>query len=282
MFAKCLVWLCCLLPLMGHGQENQDEYYVPSKKKRIYPWLKNPALEVIPLKYFFSLEGAVRQDKTELSNTLGNLIQKQDAGSSPWGLMIGAMYNNRWLFETGYYSNAVQSYTYVTPRSFNAPPFRWKAKLNSIPLRVKRKLFSIGRFEKESGFYWEVGAMGLIPDNAGRIGSFTYKGLVLKGAGLAADTVFLKNQTYAKDGLKILIETGLDLNVKLARGLDVGFFVRGTLGFSNILESQMSFSGAGYQTLTAIQNSKGTGYYFGMNIRYNYLFREQYKSKLNE
>ena len=226
---------------VAQAQDPNNEYYVPTKSRKIYPWIKNPQLDVIPLKYYLSVEGGYRKDYTTLSNTLSNIIANNNADSNPWGVLIGAMYNNKWMFETGYYRTNIEAGTDVNIRG--VPGFRWQTKYTTLPLRVKRKLLSIGKIEKESGFYWEAGAQVLMPAQAERLGSYKFSALYSTGQGMPFDTLILYHQTFVRGGMKVLLETGLDLNVKLLPRWDVGFYCRGTFGFADIIYGEASFSG---------------------------------------
>lgn len=270
--------------LLSHGvakaQDPNDEYYIPSKKKKVYPWIKNPQLDVVPLKYYIGVEGGFRTDFNTLTNTLDGLIGSLNAPTNPWGVTVGALYQNRWMFETGYYRTNVEMITQVNVRG--VPDFRWQTKYTAIPLRVKRKLISIGKIEKESGFYWEVGTLAFLPAKDEQIGSFTFKALRTLGQGIPPDTLTLNQKTTVNGGAKLLLETGLDLNIKLLPRWDIGLYGRATLGLGEIIRGDASFSGKSITGLNAVQTARGNGYYFGMSIRYSYLMRDQYKSRERE
>lgn len=267
--------------LLSYGfvaaQDPNDEYYIPSKKKKTYPWIKNSQLDVVPLKYYLGIEGGFRKDLNTLSNNLDGLIGNINPLTNPWGVLVGAMYQNRWMFETGYYRTNVEMITQVNVRG--VPDFRWQTKYTAIPLRAKRKLLSIGKIEKESGFYWEVGTLAFLPAKDEQIGSFTFRALRSLGQGIPADTLTLNQKTTVNGGAKLLLETGLDLNIKLLPRWDIGFYGRATLGLGEILRGEATFSGKTISTLNALHTARGNGYYFGMSIRYNYLIRDQYKSR---
>ena len=111
---------------------------------------------------------------------------------------------------------------------------------------------------------------------SGQTGDFSLIGYNHYGRN-RVDTIRLTNSTTIRKRVTGIAELGLDYTTRLASRVEMGFYVRKYWGLGNALQSDLVYTVNNGSKAQATITADGTGWGFGISLRY--LYGRQYEVK---
>ncbi|MFD2571208.1 hypothetical protein ACFSUS_11235 [Spirosoma soli] len=217
--------------------------------------------------WYISAEGGFRNDGSTLNNTLDGLVSTSNLIKATWGVLFGYTYRNVWTVESGY----TRSPIHLSIRIANGNNPLTYTYLNNgygIPFRIKRRLGSAQHAKNGTGFWITAGGW-LVPNGSGQTGDFKLIGYSSRGRN-RIDTLRLNNTAAISNQVSGLAELGLDYTTRLSSYLELGFYARKYWGLGNALQSELTYTVNNRSQQQAIMTADGTGWGFGLALRYIY------------
>ena len=214
-----------------------------------------------------ALEGGFRSDGSTLSNSFNRLVSTATQFKGVWSVLAGYTYRNAWAVEAGYAHAPI--HLNITIANGSQPlVFTYQNSGSGIPVRLKRRIGSGKKAENGTGF-WLTGGAWLIPNGTKQLDDFKLIGYVYGGRGNRIDTLRLDNTTTTSQ-FTGLAEAGFEYNVRLSSSLELGGYLRKYWGFGDALRSDLIYSVNKSSIQYASVTANGSGWGFGMLLRYIY------------
>ncbi|UTA69013.1 hypothetical protein [Emticicia sp. 21SJ11W-3] len=273
-----LVFICLIVTFPAFCQEEDGYYRAPSQrqdiKNNVYPNLERKSVNL-----YLGVEGGLELNRSTLSNNMDGLIGKEKGNDLYWGVVLGYNMNHVWSIETGYYKNPTHLIQSV--RSGRSIPYIYKmgSGLNTIPIRFKRRVFTIDPITKNATIHVGAGVL-LSPDAQNKpIDNRGFAGLSNNAPGQKPDTLRLKSDAFLSKKAVAQAELLLELHGRVSETLSIVVFARGNIGAKGMVRSEINYS-INKQTIdTAQQLTNGISFNFGLVLRYNILRGYKYIDK---
>ncbi len=246
----------------AHRQPNVMRYV----RKQGGDYLSNRQLRETQL-WYVAAEGGFRSDISNLTESFNGLVSSTTLTKSFWSILLGYTYHTVWSVETGYTHSPVQ----LNITLANSPQpfvFNYQNVGNGIPIRIKRRLGSAKQAANSSGLWLTAGAW-LIPNVGQQLDDLVFTGYSTRGRN-RLDSIRLDMTTTSSSQITGLAEAGFDYTTRISSFLELGLYLRKYWGLGNALRSDLTYkvnSGAGQP---ASVTSNGTGWGFGLALRYIY------------
>ncbi|MDQ1089210.1 hypothetical protein [Siphonobacter sp. SORGH_AS_1065] len=263
MIRRFFFLLFLLSSLAARAQEIPTYYELPHR--RINP-VQNPMRH----RWYLGLEGFLRSDQGVLTSSLGGLITSQPSVTkASWSVLVGYSYRDRWNVEAGYARAPIhnQLTLVIAPQPYD---FTFKNESHAAVIRLKAKLFSTTQPKEKAGF-WLTGGAWLVPNSGKYVDGFIMEGY--RFSRFHTDTISLLSQTHTAMQVTPLLELGVEYNVRLSNRLEMGFYGRKLWGFRPSIYTDLTYSENNVQTQTSKLTGNGTGWSFGLALRYTYSFK---------
>lgn len=218
--------------------------------------------------WYVGAEGGFRSDVSTLSNTFNGLVSNPTQTKAVWGVTLGYTYRNSWSVETGYGRSPIHLSIKIA-NGQNPLAFDYQNSGYGIPLRLKRRIGLGNRSANGTGFWLSAGAW-LIPNGNGQMDNFRLIGYSSRSRGSRTDTLRLNNSATAPNRLTGLAEVGVDYAVRLSSFLELGAHVRKYWGLGTALRSELTYTINSTSETRATMTADGTGWGFGIALRYIY------------
>jgi len=251
-----------------HAQEIPTYYELPHRRT-------NPVSNPMQHRWYLGLEGFLRSDQGLLTSTIDGLItSRPSVTKATWSALIGYSYQDKFNVEAGYSHAAIhnQLTLVIAPQPYD---FTFKNESNAAVVRLKAKLFSTTKPKEKAGF-WITGGAWLIPNSGKYVDGFIMEGY--RVSRFHTDTISLLSQTRTATQLTPLVELGIEYNVRLSNRMEMGFYGRKLWGFQPSIYTDLTYSENNVETQTSKLTGNGTGWSFGLALRYTYSFKRSVKS----
>lgn len=235
----------------------------------------NPVGYPMQHRWYVGLEGFLRSDQGVLTSSLGGLItSRPSVTKASWTALVGYSFQDRFHAEAGYSHAAIhnQLSLVVAPQPYD---FTFKNESNAAVIRLKARLFSTTKPKEKAGF-WITGGAWLVPNSGKYVDGFIMEGY--RFSRFHTDTISLVSQTQTATRLTPLLEVGIEYNVRLSNRFDLGFYGRKLWGFRPSIYTDLTYSENNVQTETSKLTANGTGWSFGLALRYTYSFKRYLQS----
>lgn len=218
--------------------------------------------------WYVTAEGGVRSDASALTNSLNGLVSNATQIKASGGVLLGYTYRNAWAAEAGYAYAPV--HLNITIANSQTPLiFDYQNSGHGIPLRLKRRIGAGGRAASGTGFWLTAGAW-LIPNGSQPMNDFKLIGYTSRNRGTRTDTLRLTNNTVIVNRITGLAELGIDYSVRLSSFVELGTYVRKYWGLGQALRSDLTYTVNNTSAQQAVFTADGTGWNFGIALRYVY------------
>ena len=240
----------------------RSEYLTVHQLKEIQTW-------------YAGLEGGFRSDGGVLNNSFDGLISTTTFTKGIWSALLGYTYKNVWTIETGYAHTPIHLNVSISnnPKPF---VFNYQNSGHGIPLRIKRRLGSRSQAANGTGFWISAGAW-LIPNGNSQMETLKFTGTTAYARSHRVDSLQLNVTTTTAAHITGLAEVGLDYAVRLAPFLELGFYGRKYWGLGNAIRSDLIYKVNGVVQSPSAITSDGSGWGFGMAMRYIYGRQQEIK-----
>ncbi|GAB4037448.1 hypothetical protein GCM10028809_52600 [Spirosoma gilvum] len=222
-----------------------------------------------------TLEGGFRSDGSTLSNSFNRLVSNATQVKGVWSVLASYTYRNAWTIETGYAHAPI--HLNITIANGSQPlTYTYQNSGTGIPLRIKRRIGSGKNAENGTGF-WLTGGAWLIPNGTKQLDDFKLIGYIYSGRN-RIDTLRLDNTTTTNQ-ITGLAEAGVEYNARLSSSIELGGYLRKYWGFGDALRSDLIYSVNKGSIQYAAATANGTGWSFGISLRY--IYGRQHELKQN-
>lgn len=240
------------------------DYYKPHQvTRREYDRLLVRYGSYLAERWYVGVEGFVRVDHNQLSNSFGGLIVTNATTKPGWSALVGWTARD-WAIEAGYARSPINNQFAINPFEF-----QFQNNKNGFLLRGKRQLFSTSPQGRRSGV-WATAGFWLIP-NAGETKSrLSFEGYGRRSYTREIDTLTITSHTNTNTRSTGLLELGLEYNVKLSSRIDLGIYGRKYWGLGSSITTDLTYSVNGREQQMSTLLGRGTGVSFGIALRYTY------------
>lgn len=229
--------------------------------------------------WYIGGESGFRSDGSLLTNSFDGLVSNPTLTKTVWGLLAGYTYRNSWTIETGYTRSPI--HLNITIANSGSPlVFNYQNSGYGIPIRLKRRIGSGSRAANGTGFWLTAGAW-LVPNGEGQTGDFKLIGYSYRGR-TRADTLRLTNTTTIANSITGIAELGIDYSTRLSSSLELGFFARKYWGLGTALQANLVYTVNTTARQQATITADGTGWGFGVSLRYIYGRQHELKTSGNQ
>ena len=229
-------------------------------------------------RWYVGLEGFSRSDKNTLDQTFDGLVSTQPTTRTGWSAMAGWVSRERWALEAGYARSPIHNSLRISNGS-NPFKFHFENDKHGLVLRGKRVLRFTGRNTpdvapttksgRRAGL-WISAGLWLIPNSGRQISRLAFEGYQTHGRLSRTDTLYLTSDTQISSHLTGLAELSAEYAVPLGRRAEFSLFLRKNWGLSNSVTTHLAYTvNSGQPQLASLQGS-GTGWSFGLSLRYSY------------
>jgi len=266
-----LLLLLSLGPALAFCQDNTD-YYSPvfpkpvgSKQYTVESLLKKFGEVKIHNRWYAGIDGFVRTDKNTLSNTFDGLISTESPATYGWSAIAGWVGNENWGVEAEYARSPIHNVLLIN--GDNSLSYKFTNDKNSLILRGKRRLLFGKEYLRRSAF-WVSGGVGLIPNSGKQKDYHEFYGYKQKGRRQGVDTLAMITETRTNAHATGLVEASAEYVLKVAKGVDLSFFVRKQWGLGTSVTTNLDYYVNQKKTQTALIKGDGSGWNFGLSLRY--------------
>ncbi|MFD2522944.1 hypothetical protein [Emticicia soli] len=271
-----LLFFCVCCSGLVFGQEEDDYYRAPSQRRdvrnNVYPNLDRKSVNM-----YLGLEGGLKSSQSTLTNNMDGLLGKDKGRDFYWGIVLGYSMNNVWSIETGYYKNP--SYVIQTVSSGRSIPYTYRlgAALQTIPIRYKRKIFTIDPITKNATIHVGVGVL-LSPDAKNKkVGEQSF--ISRPNDPQRKDTLRLESEAFLSKKGFAQGELQVELHGRVSNALSIVVFARSNISPKGLITSNVEYSVNKFVTDRAQQLSNGINFNFGLVFRYNILQGYKYSDQ---
>jgi len=271
-----LLFFCVCYSGLVFGQEEDDYYRAPSQRRdvrnNVYPNLDRKSVNM-----YLGLEGGLKSSQSTLTNNMDGLLGKNKGRDFYWGVVLGYSMNNVWSIETGYYKNP--SYIIQTVNSGRSIPYTYRlgAALQTIPIRYKRKIFTIDPITKNATIHVGVGVL-LAPEAKNKkVGEQSF--ISRPNDPQRKDTLRLESEAFLSKKGFAQGELQVELHGRVSNALSIVVFARGNISPKGLIRSDVEYSVNRFVTDRAQQLSNGINFNFGLVFRYNILQGYKYSDQ---
>ncbi|WP_266362711.1 hypothetical protein [Tellurirhabdus rosea] len=228
-------------------------------------------------RWYLGAEGLVRTDRSQITETFNGLVSTEPATALNWGVTVGWVSRERWALEMGYSQVPIHN-TLQISNGRSPLRFEFKNAGNGLVLRGKRRLLFTGRPAENtnrlgpanrSGF-WVGAGLWAIPGNGETVNQMGFRGFIPRGSRTAPDTLRLTTQTQTSRQWTALAELSAEYAIRLGGHAEISVFLRKNWGFSNAITTSLSYSVNRGEPQRAVIGSDGSGWGFGISLRYVY------------
>lgn len=218
--------------------------------------------------WYINLEGGFRSDVSTLSNSLNGLVKNATQTKPAGSILLGYTYRNAWAIEAGYTWAPI--HLNITIANGSTPLiYDYQNSGYGIPLRLKRRIGSGKQAAQGTGFWFTAGAW-LVPNGSRQMDDFRLIGYSYRSRGSRTDTLRLTNTTTTTNAVTGLAEAGFDYAARLSPFIELGAYVRKYWGLGDALRSELIYTVNNTAEQQAIIKANGTGWGFGITLRYIY------------
>ena len=218
-------------------------------------------------RWYVALEGTVRINTGQLTNTLNSLLSTQGTTKFGGGAATGVILNERWAIELAYLYQPLHN-TLLLANGRSPIMLRYANGGNSFLLRGKVRLGLEGKNSNGAGL-WLTGGLGLVPNNGQSLDSLAFQGYVQRTR-RTADTLHLLVDTYQNIRWSGLAEVGAEYVVRAGHYTELAFSLRRYQALSYSLRTSVSYTVNQAEPTIATLSSGGTGWGFGLVWRFSY------------
>jgi hypothetical protein len=269
-FSTLLFVLAC--SGLAFCQEENSDYYRPvfpspvgSKKYTVESLLKKFGDVRIHNRWYSGINGFVRTDKNKITNNFDGLIGTSSPASYGWSAVVGWVKDENWGVEAEYARSPIHNNLVIN--GDNPLNYKLTNEKNSLIFRGKRRIMFGKTAIRRSAFWLSAGA-GLIPNTGKQTNYMEFNGYMVRGRRQGIDTLFMSSDTRTNKHITALAEASAEYVVKVAKSVDLAFFVRKQWGFGNSVTTNLEYSVNQVKTATASITGDGSGWNFGMSLRY--------------
>ncbi|MFN3489632.1 MAG: hypothetical protein ACK4YV_10885 [Emticicia sp.] len=279
MMKSIFLFLCLTVGIFAElkAQDDEDYYKPPTKRLDVrnntYPNLDRKAMSL-----YVSVEGGFKLNYTSLNSSIGNLVSSQNNNEFSWGISLGYNSDNKWAVETGYLRNPV--YFTQSVASGRGVPFTYRIgkDLHTIPLRYKRKIWTLDAITKTAGLY--VGGGILLNTNAKEQLIYERNFVGVSGNPANRDTVRLTSDSFLSKKFRAAFEGQIELQGRVANGFHISIFTRVNVASNAGLRSELVYYENSNKIGEATQSLKGISYNFGLLLRFDLARGYKYQSQV--
>ncbi|UFH54380.1 hypothetical protein [Spirosoma sp. KNUC1025] len=225
--------------------------------------------------WYASAEGGFRSDVSMLDNSFSGLVRNATQTKANWSVLLGYTFRNAWAAELGY-AQAPVHLNITIANGANPLVYTYQNSGNGIPLRLKRRIGSGKRSDNGTGFWLTAGAW-LVPNGNVQMDDFRLIGYISRNRGSRTDTLRLTNATVTSSRITGLAEAGIDYSARLSPFFELGAYVRKYWGLGTALRSDLLYTVNNTSEQRAVVTADGSGWGFGIILRYVYGRRHELK-----
>ena len=218
-------------------------------------------------RWYVGANGFIRTDKNRLSNTFDGLISTKSPASYGWSATVGWVSHENWTVEAEYARSPIHNVLLIN--GDNPLSYKFTNDKNSLMLRGKRRLM-FGKSSaavRRSAFWIGVG-VGMVPNTGKQKDYWEFAGYRSLGRRMGIDTLFVTSDTRTSSHLTGALEASAEYIVKVSKGIDLSFYGRKQWGLGNSLATNLAYYVNHQQTGTAKITGDGSGWNFGISLRY--------------
>ncbi|WP_338876514.1 hypothetical protein WBJ53_12780 [Spirosoma sp. SC4-14] len=225
--------------------------------------------------WYLSSEGGFRTDLSTLTNSFDGLVRSTNQTKFAWSILTGYTFHNAWAIETGYTHAPVHLNITITndPSPF---VFNYQNSGFGIPVRLKRRI-GLGKNAANGTGFWLTAGAWLIPNGDGQTEELKFSGYSTYAHSHRIDTLHLNVITGTEKRISGAAELGVDYATRLSSTLELGFYVRKYWGLGNALRSDLTYTVNTTSQQQSAITANGTGWGFGISLRY--IYGKQYEVK---
>ncbi|WP_221390666.1 hypothetical protein [Dyadobacter sp. NIV53] len=253
------------------AQDNAD-YYRPvfpkpvgSKPYNAESLLKTFGDVRVTNRWYAGANGFVRTDKNMLNNTLDGIIATKSPASYGYSASVGWISHEQWAVEAEFARSPIHNVLLIN--GANPLSYKFSNDKNSLILRGKRRLL-FGKSSLRRSAFWIGGGIGIVPNSGKTKEYLEFSGYKERGRRQAIDTLFITSDTRTNAHFTGLAEVSAEYVLKVSRAIDLSFFGRKQWGMGNSLTTNLVYYVNGLETQTAKITSDGSGWSFGISLRY--------------
>jgi hypothetical protein len=238
---------------------------VGSKPHNVESLLKTLGDVRISNRWYAGADGFLRTDKNTLSNDFDELIGTQSPTISAWSAAVGWVSHEQWTVEAEYARSAIHNVLLINGDN----PMRYKLEndKNSLIFRGKRRML-FGKSKVRRSAFWVGAGIGFVP-NSGQIKDYMeFYGYREKGRRQGVDTLALTSETRTNSSWTGLAEVSAEYVVKVGKVVDMSFFARKQWGMGTSVTTNLAYFVNGTEMENAQIKGDGTGWTFGVSLRY--------------
>ena len=279
MMKSIFVFLFLIVGIFTELKAQEDEeYYKPPTKRLDVQNNTYPNLDRKAMSLYVSVEGGFKLNYASLSNSIGNLVSSQNSNEFSWGISLGYNSDNKWAIETGYLKNPV--YFTQSVASGRSVPFTYRIgkDLHTIPLRYKRKIWTLDAITKTAGLY--VGGGILLNTNVKEQLIYERNFVGVSGNPANRDTIRLSSDSFLSKKIRTAFEGQVELQGRVTNGFYISIFTRINVASNAGLRSDIVYYENSNKIGEATQSLKGISYNFGLLLRFDLARGYKYQSQV--
>ncbi|WP_439583920.1 hypothetical protein [Dyadobacter bucti] len=216
-------------------------------------------------RWYAGADGFLRNDKSTLSNDFDGLIGTQSPTISAWSAVVGWVSQEQWTLEAEYARSAIHNVLLIN--GDNPMRYNLENDKNSMMLRGKRRLL-FGKSKVRRSAFWVGAGIGFVPNSGNTKDYMEFYGYREKGRRQGVDTLALTSETRTNSSWTGLAEVSAEYVVKVGRVVDMSFFARKQWGMGTSVTTDLAYFVNGTEIQNAQIKGDGTGWNFGVSLRY--------------
>lgn len=216
-------------------------------------------------RWYLGIDGFLQTDKNTLSNDFDGLISTASPASYNWSVVAGWIKDENWGIEAEYARSPIHNVLQFS--GDNLLQYKFTNDKNSVILRGKRRLL-FGKASHRRSAFWLGGGVGLVPNSGKQKDYIEFYGYRSRGRRQGVDTLAIISDTRTSNAITGIAEASAEYVLKVAKSVDLSFFTRKQWGFGNSLTTSLAYFVNGQQTQTALISGDGSGWKFGISLRY--------------
>ncbi|TKT90972.1 hypothetical protein [Dyadobacter frigoris] len=222
--------------------------------------------EKIRNRWYIGFDGFIGTDKSTLTNTLQGLVDTKSASRSGYSASIGWVNQEKWGLELEYARSPIHNTLIIN----NANPLEYKMDndKNNIAIRAKRRiLFGKSNSSVRRSAFWIGAGAGIVPNSGKQKDFMEFEGYIRRTR-LTNDTLYLSSDTRTNTKITGFADATAEYVIKVAKAFDLSFYARKRWGLGNSLSTNLDYYVNKVQTQTATIKADGSGWAFGISLRY--------------
>lgn len=277
-----LILFLLINSLLCLAQEVEEgEYYQAPKKNGKTRMINLSNMDIIKNRIYIGVEGGFKRSTSALSNSIEGLLSKENYNDFYWSTQFGYNHNQKWALETGYYPNQNRLILLVNADR-GAIHVISSGKLNTLPLRYKKNIFTIDKTTKTATI-WLGGGLLFSPNYKNKeVDNFILEGRDGRydGNQYVYDTLKLNGQTFVSPKSLVQFEGTLELQGRISDFLTISVNIKGIIAPKSAIYSDINYLVNSEIKAVSTHYSMPVNFMAGLVLRYEFARMIKYKPKL--